>query len=58
MGVGSGDRLARGNAKASWGPLDVSDEKWAAAFAPAEPEVEAEEPKEEKPVSRVRVGIK
>jgi len=58
MGVGSGDRLARGAVRASFGPLDVTKEQWDAAFAPAEPEVEAEEPKEEKPVARVRVGIK
>ena len=35
MGVGSGDRLARGTAgaKASWGPLDVSEEKWEQAVS-------------------------
>ena len=56
--TGAGDRLARGNVRASWGPLDVTQERWDAAFAPAEPEVEGEEPKEEKPFAHVRVGIK
>lgn len=32
MGAGDGDRLARGNASASWGPLDVSQDKWEGIF--------------------------
>ncbi len=42
MGVGSGDRLARGGSKASWGPLDVSAKKWADIFG------EPEKPKKKK----------
>jgi len=39
MGTGSGDRLARGQHRASWGPLEVSQEKWneAMGIAPAKP---------------------
>lgn len=31
-GVGSGDKLARGGHSATWGPLNVSKEKWEAVF--------------------------
>ena len=31
-GVGSGDKLARGGHSATWGPIDVSAEKWEAIF--------------------------
>ena len=58
MGVGSGDRLARGANKASWGPLNVSKEQWDAAFAPADPEPEVVEIPLAEPNVHVRVGIK
>ena len=58
MGVGSGDRLARGAVRASFGPLDVTKEKWEAAFAPADPEPEVVEIPLAEPNVHVRVGIK
>jgi hypothetical protein len=34
---GSGDRLARGNTSATWGPLNVSQDKWDMALGAPEP---------------------
>lgn len=58
MSTGFGDRLARGANKASWGPLDVSKEKWESIWEPADPEPEVVESQPEKPAARVLVGIK
>jgi hypothetical protein len=59
MSTGSGDRLARGAVKASWGPIEVSKEKWASIWEGEEVPPITEEPKTEvsEPV-HVRTGIK
>ena len=45
-GTGSGDRLASGrNASASWGPLEVSQDKWDAAFGAPESKSQAKRKK-------------
>ena len=38
MGTGAGDKLASGRSvKASWGPLEVTQDKWDAAFTDENP---------------------
>lgn len=32
MGTGNGDKLARGAHSATWGPMNVSQQKWDAVF--------------------------